>query len=542
MRKIISTLTGALLILSASIAALAAGNLPVIKVNGREFYYYEVKSGDSLYGLTKTYEWNTDTLRRYNSDLDGQMHKGRKIYYPVPQAPAAVIPAKPLKPLTPAPPLRDTVTKKEPVAAPDTIRHSQPATQSFFHTIREGDTLFALAREYDTSVASIEALNPGLKEEHLRVGSVIRIAKGNGSESLVNVPAQPLLDADSVRQGPVQITLLLPDPQSKRDIDFLRGFVLGIDELGVPQEKLTVSVLDCGTDASAVLTDPRVRDADLVVTTYDKDFPDLLSETCTDFGVPLVNVFDVKTTQYERNPDFIQLLPPTEIFNTIIADETARRFAGSTFLFVGSDPNPDPDSMTATLLQALADKDITLLTLADTDALAAYDFDPAAHYVIVADYSRRADAERIAETVNSKNKLTGADISLFGRPNWVVFADRLRERTPNTDVFIPSRFYFDASDTLSSEFAENFSTAYDQKPVKSSPMFSVMGHDVAAALVAPLSSGHRKDFARAASGIRPLQLPVNLQRAKGTRPGFVNNSAMFVHIRPGGSIEIIDLR
>lgn len=540
MRRIISSLAGAIILLSASLAALAAGKLPVIKVNGREFYYYEIKSGDSLYGLTKTYEWNTDTLRRYNSDLDGQLHKGRKIYYPVPIAPAAAQPVKPVKPLTPAPHFRDTVTKQESVNS-DSAKQTL-STQSFFYTIREGDTLFALAREFHTSVASIETLNPGIMEEHLRVGSVIRIAKGNGTASLINAPVQTDSEADSVRQRPVQITLLLPDPQSKRDIEFLRGFVLGIDKLGIPREKLNISVIDCGNDAAAVITDPRVRNADLVVTTYDKDFPTLLSQTCTDCGVPLVNVFDVKTNHYEHNPDFIQLLPPTEIFNTIISDETARRFAGSTFLFVGADPNPDPDSMIASLLQALSDKDITLLTLADTDALAAYDFDPAAHYVIVADYSKRADAERIAETVNSKNKLSGAYISLFGRPNWVVFADRLKERTPNTDVFIPSRFYFDASDPMSSEFAEHFYTAYDQKPIKSSPMFSAMGHDVAAAMVAPLSSGNCNDFAKAASAIRPLQLPLNLQRANGSRPGFVNNSAMFVHIRPDGSFEIIDIR
>ncbi len=43
------------------------------------------------------------------------------------------------------------------------------------HTIRPGDTLLAIAEQYDTTVDAIRAANPGLSETALQVGAEITI-------------------------------------------------------------------------------------------------------------------------------------------------------------------------------------------------------------------------------------------------------------------------------------------------------------------------------------------------------------------------------
>ena len=48
-------------------------------------------------------------------------------------------------------------------------------TGSFAYTIRSGDTLFALARRFNTTVAAIIAINPGIDPNNLQIGQVICI-------------------------------------------------------------------------------------------------------------------------------------------------------------------------------------------------------------------------------------------------------------------------------------------------------------------------------------------------------------------------------
>ena len=48
-------------------------------------------------------------------------------------------------------------------------------TGSFAYTIRSGDTLFALARRFNTTVEAIIAINPGIDPNNLQIGQVICI-------------------------------------------------------------------------------------------------------------------------------------------------------------------------------------------------------------------------------------------------------------------------------------------------------------------------------------------------------------------------------
>lgn len=48
---------------------------------------------------------------------------------------------------------------------------------SFAYTIKSGDTLYQLANKYDTTVAAIMAMNPGLDPNNLKIGQVICIPR-----------------------------------------------------------------------------------------------------------------------------------------------------------------------------------------------------------------------------------------------------------------------------------------------------------------------------------------------------------------------------
>jgi LysM repeat protein len=85
-----------------------------------------------------------------------------------------------------AAPVTPPATERPPSPAaapePETAPPATPSTSSpaRTHTIRSGETLSHLARQYSVSVAEIERANPGLDARRIRVGQTIRIP-GNGA-------------------------------------------------------------------------------------------------------------------------------------------------------------------------------------------------------------------------------------------------------------------------------------------------------------------------------------------------------------------------
>jgi LysM repeat protein len=48
------------------------------------------------------------------------------------------------------------------------------------YTIKQGDTLYAIAKSLNTTVAAIEAANPGIQPSNLQIGASIKIPAGSG--------------------------------------------------------------------------------------------------------------------------------------------------------------------------------------------------------------------------------------------------------------------------------------------------------------------------------------------------------------------------
>ena len=63
------------------------------------------------------------------------------------------------------------------IARPMTVPEVDGTPQPGTHTVKAGDTLWALARRYGIDVPTIKALNPGVAATDLRVGSTLVVAR-----------------------------------------------------------------------------------------------------------------------------------------------------------------------------------------------------------------------------------------------------------------------------------------------------------------------------------------------------------------------------
>ena len=77
--KIVTIITAGLVLA----LGVSAYDLPVKRVKGKEYYYYKVKKGESLYGISKKLEIPLDSIVRANPSVSDGVRKGDMLLFPV---------------------------------------------------------------------------------------------------------------------------------------------------------------------------------------------------------------------------------------------------------------------------------------------------------------------------------------------------------------------------------------------------------------------------------------------------------------------------
>lgn len=186
----------------------SVSRLPKTEILGKEYYSYEVKGGESLYGISRKFDWNLQELVRLNPEAQGSIKKGTIIYYPTGFVTVVKEISRPVEiDINTLEPIRHTVKKGEtiygisrqygvpletiyrynPEAAKgvkkgDYIEIPQDGSLPFYYyTIKQDDTLPLIAENFNTSAEEILKNNPGLKQNKLKEGEVIRISLNSNS-------------------------------------------------------------------------------------------------------------------------------------------------------------------------------------------------------------------------------------------------------------------------------------------------------------------------------------------------------------------------
>lgn len=124
---------------------------------------YTIKQGEGLYRVAKNNNTTIDILKKYNPGLDENNIKvGQVIKVPATaqSKPTATPAAQPTKP-------------------------TQATAKTKNHSVEKGETLFAIARKYNTSVAELESINGIKRDDGLKLGQIIKVPVVNKTTTLV---------------------------------------------------------------------------------------------------------------------------------------------------------------------------------------------------------------------------------------------------------------------------------------------------------------------------------------------------------------------
>ena len=145
---------------------------------------HTIAAGDTLYKLAKSYNTTIKAIQDANPGINPQaLMIGQQICIPVPPAPG-------------------------------------PCPGGTIYTIKAGDTLYSLARQYNTTVQAILDANPGLDPRSLQVAQRICIPGAGGTGpcpggTLYTIRAGDTLNAIARRNNITLNALLAANPQIK---------------------------------------------------------------------------------------------------------------------------------------------------------------------------------------------------------------------------------------------------------------------------------------------------------------------------------------
>ncbi|MCM1377027.1 MAG: LysM peptidoglycan-binding domain-containing protein [Clostridium sp.] len=234
-------LFSALLGLASLGFAQGAQYLPQVNILGKNYYRYVAKNGESVYGIAKEMGWDQEVMTTINPGLKSSLKGGQIIFYPA-DGPTAV-------------------------ATPD--------NGDIRHTIKSGESVYGIAKQYNITTEEIYAANPGA-EYGIKEGAVLIIP----SEKL------PVSDAGSV--SPV-------DAAPLQMIDFVMHRVQ-------PGETLVGVARRYNTSIAQILHDnPEISDVEFPVNAEVKVVPNSGNNVMIKEPVEVSSVIAIKTYKVKNN-------------------------------------------------------------------------------------------------------------------------------------------------------------------------------------------------------------------------------------------------
>ncbi len=198
------TLTLAILVVFAC-SAFAKLNLPVKQLGNDKYYYYEVKKNEQLGDIATKIGVSKEDIIKFNPSARNGVAKKQLLFLPVSEFDNA---AKPASQRVNASALNNTVThvvkngesvygiakaynitESELLLANPSLSGGAKAGDELvipnkaasnvggihYHTIQSGETLYGVAKRYNTTIERIMELNPGISNNNFRVNDVLRI-------------------------------------------------------------------------------------------------------------------------------------------------------------------------------------------------------------------------------------------------------------------------------------------------------------------------------------------------------------------------------
>lgn len=544
-----------LMVFMAAAPYIAALDLPKKNINGTEYYYYEVKRGDTLFSLSHRFGITRELLVKYNPSAADVVKAGDVLYFPVEAGDNDVF---------------------EPV---------EPGGEMILHKVKKGESLYGISKHYGISIDDIVALNPSCKNG-LKAGATLKIPVRDGSPEDKNpepvsetdggendgsvydtiVPLRDTAELRPVNPGIVELETIVAEPRKKPSIvvmlpfmlgdenisrqsqlytDFYKGLLIAADTLSNRGDSIRIIAYDTEGNAeriSSLMANDDVKDASVIIAPDDVSQLQAIARQALDDETYIVNIFNIKDSLYLTNPVVLQAnLPQARMYEKAV-DALETLYEGYTPVFLtNTSGRNEKESFVNYARQRYLDKGVAPVDIAYEGALLASNLDELAdsvRYVFIPSSGTLAEFNKFSHVL--KNYIGGRDMAVFGYPDWTAFRGDALAMLHTLGATIYSRFYEDKDSLSSRNLNDAFMRWYGREMLEAVPVYGILGFDLGNFLIRNIRNNDGT-FVPDAAGYTGAQSSFAFVRpdSGSDSSGFVNDEIYIIRYDGDGRTERI---
>lgn len=493
--------------------------------------YHAVESGETLYSIARQYNVRVDAIKKVNPSIPNWDKLAVGVIIKIPSTSfesTQDYPSSEVHTKTPSQP------QEENTASPQGLK---------VYNVQKGQTIYNLLSITGWSEAELYKFNPIL-EKGLKAGQTILIPDNT-------LPTLPLAQTDKQEKNQlivapssevIKVALALPfkEDNSSKYIEFYEGFLLALKHQKDQGINVDLTVLDCSNPELSKAIDElsKTKDLDIIIGGVSDTSIHNLSQVAQKVNARYVIPFSSRTLNRSYATDIFQINSPHKETYKLVSEKFVKRFPGrSIVLFNSYQSRSSKDAFTSTLTRYALDKNFKVNNLRPEDKLTGDELlnlsNSIGKIVVVPTSASKEVAREVLEAAaDAKNK--GADIVVFGYPEWQTFESSLKGLFRKVNSTFYTMFYFDFTDEKYKSFSREFISWYGHSMANIYPRYGLLGYDIA-----KYFTKHAKSSLAESGGYSNLPVNKGIQSHLffSSTPSidnvFYNNGVIFVNYKDG---------
>ncbi len=556
--------------------AMYALDLPVKTINGKQYYYYTVKKGDTVYSLITRFGITRSDLVESNPAAADVLKTGDTLYFAV-----------------------DKFGDGKPVTVEQEENTAVHEPGIVYHQVRKGETLYGISKKYGVDQESIVDLNPKARFG-VKTGSTLRIPVGiqsdgqpaetAGPESAATPAVPPIehpaeetvetpttadetdessaatSDEDPAYNDPediapeqseraASVAIMLPfmldsenpDRQALHYTDFYKGLLLAADTLSNRGDSLRIFTYDTKGDLAHVkelLSDSNITNASVIIAPDNAAQLAAIAGAVAGTDAKVINVFNVKDSLFACHPQVIQANTPHTVMYAKAIKAIEQLYPDHIPVILRNENGRnDKAEFISLITAAYKAKGVEPLEIAYDGALISAQIeglpDDGSRYLLIPTSGNINEFNKFIHAVKTARDASAETgrIALFGYPDWTAFRNDAEAMLHAVDATVFSRFYFNERNFDTTSLKQAFRQWYGDDMIDLVPNQAVLGYDIGNLVIRNLRS-NGGNFDPTDSRYTGIQSSFNFVRDNDNEgAGFYNDEIYILRFNPDRRVE-----
>lgn len=491
---------------------------------------HEVKAGETLYSLARTYSVTIDDIKNANPMMD-ILKSGMVINIPAPN----------------------------PAIVSKTSQSRKPQCRTTY-IVEKKQTVYSICRQFGVTIDEFLAANPQVTKEKIKKGEEVCIPftkaelEAKRTETQKRETERAQREAEKInRVKSVKVGVILPfelesnqlSTKGQRMIELYEGFLLAVDSL--KKSGVNVDIYAFNEKESYGFVDSLIKNHPIfpylnvvLGPLYDTNIQKL-SSYANKHDIQLVVPCSSKYGLADSNPNLFQVNTSENYIYDKVYEYFTSHYSNYNVIFVSMNEKEHTTYING-LKQALDSKNKSYSTIAFSELDNLGDLlSPTMQNVLVPTSNTQNAFEMLCyklNTMESFNLLHSENITMFGYPQWQTFSAKNQSNLNKYRVSYFSTFYSNANNWKTTAFSNKFKKYFKRDLIKSHPKFGLLGFDSGYYFIKGVWEYGDK-FQRHLNNIKmnAYQNPLSFEKVNNAG-GFINRVMLTVTHNSDGSINV----